>query len=817
MTRPAERGASARTLVQWLRTRTDEQLVDLLRRRPDLGLPAPADLTTLASRIGVRTSVQRAVDSLDAWRLRVLEALVLSVDADEGPVVERAVELLGGDARALPIRVAMNDLTELALTWGPPTAPQLTPFVVEALGPYPAALGRPAINLLRNSSDLVLAPVLRSLGEAPASQPRSGSTIAALLADPDHIAKLLAATDPDERAVLERLDAGPPVGLVRDAQQGLEDDDAPAPKRLIARGLLVAIDAQSVELPREVGLALRGAAALAAVEPEPPTIEALDRTPAEADRSGATAVLELLRLVESLADDWTQHPPAMLRTGGVGVREMRRTIRTLGIDEPMGAMVIELAAAAGLIAATNGITPTYLPTPEFDTWVRREPAERWATLAVAWLGMTRQPSLIGQRDERERLITVLGPDAERSTVANLRRTVLGLVASIAPGATPRSRDAVLARLAWESPRRATAQRKLADAILTEADQVGLTAAGGLTGYGRAVLSDALTAAINALTIALPEPVDHFVVQPDLTIVVPGPPTPAVGRELALVADLESVGGASVYRVTEASIRRALDAGASATRLTAMLGERSRTPLPQALTYLIDDAARRHGILRTAAAAAYLRCDDEALLARVLSERAVRELDLRLIAPTVAISSAPVTKILDILRNAGFAPAAEAPDGMVVSIAEEAPRAPIRSSSRLARLRPVADLDIHAIDLVRRIRAGDLTSEHERSSAIERARTAITGWEPGQPVPGVTSATTLGVLRGAIRAGVRIELGYVDSEGRTTHHWLLPISMAGGTLRGHDPVSKRLEAYQLHRITDVIVHDDDDDELDDDPF
>ena len=70
------------TLTEWLRSRTDAQLADLLRRRPDLALPAPADLANLASRLSVRTSVQRAVDTLNAFELRILEALVLVARPD---------------------------------------------------------------------------------------------------------------------------------------------------------------------------------------------------------------------------------------------------------------------------------------------------------------------------------------------------------------------------------------------------------------------------------------------------------------------------------------------------------------------------------------------------------------------------------------------------------------------------------------------------------------------------------------------------------------------------------------------------------------
>jgi len=61
------------SLVDWLRGRDDRQLGTLLRLRPDLALPAPPDISALASRISVRTSTQRAVDSLDAHALRALE------------------------------------------------------------------------------------------------------------------------------------------------------------------------------------------------------------------------------------------------------------------------------------------------------------------------------------------------------------------------------------------------------------------------------------------------------------------------------------------------------------------------------------------------------------------------------------------------------------------------------------------------------------------------------------------------------------------------------------------------------------------------
>ena len=784
--------ASASTLTEWLRGRSDTELAELLRRRPDLALPAPADLPTLAARLGVRTSVQRAVDGLNAFVLRVLEALVLSADTDQRSSVAAATRLLETDA-AQAVGGAVADLRALALVWGGGDQVHLATAVRESLGAYPAGLGRPAAVLLRQVPDASLAPVLRSLGLPPAAQPHAAAAIAEVLADPNRVRALIDECDQPQRDILDRLAAGPPVGVVRP-----RPGDTPPAVTLVMHGLLVALDGQTVELPREVGLQLRERP-LGPVAVDPTPIAVVERAPADLDRLGTTAVLEAVRLVDALADTWTAHPPAQLRSGGVGVRELRRTARDLGTDEATVALIAEVAVAAGLVNSTHSLEPVYLPTEEFDTWRRQGTATRWADLALTWLAMTRQPSLVGQRGDRERMITLLSPDAERGTAPALRSHVLDTLAELAPGHAPRAGDEVLAHLAWREPRRANNQRPALAAILAEADLLGITAAGGLTGYSRTLRSGSRAVAEQVLTGALPEPVDHFLVQPDLTIVVPGPPTTDLAAELALAADLESTGGASVYRITEASVRRALDAGRSGAQIAALIAQRSRTPVPQSLSYLIDDLARRHGTLRSGVASSYLRCEDEALLARVLSDRAAAPLQLRRIAPTVVISPASVGDVLDVLRDAGYAPAAESPEGEVIALGVDPPRAPARQPVRSVRPRtdPVANL----ADIVKRIRSGDalteMTTRHTPASRL------------AQQVPGVTSAATMGLLREAIRAERTVLIGVAESDGAASRHVLIPISMAGGFVRGHQPGRDGLVSFPLHRISAATIVDDGD--------
>jgi len=794
------RSSAPHTLTEWLRGWTDAQLLALLRRRPDLALPAPVDLSMLASRASVRTSLSRALDSLDAWTLRVLEVLVcLGPDASLADVQSWFDPALDADVRA-----GVDRLQDWALVWGPPDRLRPVGTVREVLGPYPAGLGRATADLYAAVNDIALAPLLRRLGLPPSTQPRSGSSAATAILQ--QLDELLADCCEDERSILQRLAGGPPIGALRNAVAGLHlgaDADNPA-RGLLDRGLLVPIDNHTVELPRELGLALRSQPA-GDVLPEPAPIEVIERGTSVIDGGGSTQVLETVRLVELLLNQIAADPPGQLRAGGLGVRELRRLSRTLDIGEQLTALLVEIAYESGLLSSSSNTDPAYLPATEFDTWLRRGTAERWVQLATAWLSMTRLPGLVGARDERDKTIAALSADVERHSAPALRLQLLGLLAELAPGLAPAADEQVLGRLSWRAPRRASASGRIAGTMLGEAATLGLTGYGAITGYTRAMLDGAQTGAahaganaVNALTAALPDVVEEFLLQPDLTAVVPGPPAPELQRELGLVADLESTGGAAVYRIGPVSVRRALDAGRTGSDLQHFFSARSRTPVPQALQYLINDVATQHGRLRTGTATSYLRCDDEALLNRVLAGPGLDNLGLVRIAPTVVISSAAISTVLDRLRRAGFAPAAESSDGAIVNLAADAPRVPARQHSRIARVRASAVGDAQLTEVVNRLRASE-----RLAAAVLNSASRVS-----QQVPGVTSASILELLRTAVREELTIAIGYVDDTGTPSQRRLLPISLGGGMIRGHDPEDGRLRSYPLQRITTVSLLDSD---------
>jgi hypothetical protein len=260
-----------------------------------------------------------------------------------------------------------------------------------------------------------------------------------------------------------------------------------------------------------------------------------------------------------------------------------------------------------------------------------------------------------------------------------------------------------------------------------------------------------------------------------------------------MADVESSGGATVFRFTEGSVRRALDAGRSAAECHAFLQSISRTPVPQPLTYLVDDVARRHGRLRIGAASAYVRCDDPAVLDELLAGRGTDSLRLRRLAPTVAVSQTSADLLIERLRGLGLAPAAEAGDGTVVVSRPGERRTGPRSLPQRMLSDPPSPSPTVAASIVRAVRAA------ERGS---RRGPATRGPGLGTEVPRTAMAETLTVLRSATESGTSVWLGYVDNDGVAGDRIVDPVTLTGGQLTAYDHRTDTVRQFAVHRVTGV---------------
>ena len=747
---------AARSFADDLRARSDDELAALLLARPDLTRPAPADITSLAARASTRASVQRALEHLDGGALRLVEALLV-VGADG------AAAALGASKKA--VEQGIRELWAKALVWRASDGWRTARAVGEILT-HPAGLGRSTAELVTHPSTLALSPTTT----------------------PDEVADAEARLTDRARAVIEQLRWGSArASFTTPALRAVRDE-------LVRAGLMVALDGDDAVIPREVGLALRGGR-LSREPWAPPQPEPRHVDQADADTAAAGEVLDLLWRLDDVAAAWDEEAPRVLRTGGLSVRDHRRLAARLDASSELTAFVLEIGHAAGLFASDGEIDATWRPTDLYDEWTTWSPARRWAALALAWRDTVRAPGLAGQSVDGT-LVNVLGKDAAWPLMRARRRDVLDVLAALPAGSAP-TIDGVEALLRWRRPLRLPAGAPThADVVLREAAWLGVLGRGALTSAGRALLAaDPSSAAdveavTTAMSTALPEPVDQVMLQGDLTAIAPGPLAEEAATFMRRAADVESRGGATVFRFSDASLRRLLDHGVSSAEALELLRRHSMTPIPQALEYLLGDVARRHGHVRVGSVSSYVRSDDEAALDALVADTGLASLQLRRIAPTVCVSPMPAATLLDVLREHRHAPVAETSDGGVVVRAATVERAPTPS-------RRTTPVQVHTLD------AGEAEQLAGRLRAAEKDAVRPSEHDAHTRIPSCDPTVTLALLQDAAAESVPVWIGYVEAGGDIKRGLFRPASVTGGRVTGQlgdtSPVTR---TFSIHRITGV---------------
>lgn len=779
----------------WLRQLGPDGLADLLRRRPDaMAVPAPVSLGELAERLSTPRSLAAVLRRLNRPTLQVAEALAALGGRAGRPVLDRLLGAATADARAA-VTAALQTLWAHALLLRSGDEPQLVPAVVGAW-PRPLGLGIPLASGLANRTADDLRSVARNLGVKPAGRKADIlDQVHTVLCDAEKVRAIVAAAPADARDLLATAAAGGEVEAdhIYYAPYNRAPYNRPVtPKAWAsARGLLMRTSDWGGELvmPAEIALAVRGPAYTAPFDPTPPPVPRSPAEPAATARAAAAAGAAAVRLVGDLLDLTGRTPLPTLRTGGIGLRELRRAAKSLGSAEPDLRLAVTVAVHAGLLSLADGYAA---PTAGYDTWRRQEPASQLSTLLAAWWRSPSTP-LAGTGSVK--------PDEAEPGTAELRAALIAAAAE-PPSTTVDDPGALAALAVWRQPHSfgdpATAVER-AVACWQEAALLGVTGADAVTDVGRALCAgaDDLTGALGDIGTT-----QHTArIQADLTAVVAGSPHPDLTALLDLAADPETRGVARTWRFSPATVRRALDAGHTADTLLAALTAATTGQLPQPLRYLVTDVARRHGAVRATAVACCLRSDDTTLLGEIAADRRLRALGLRPLAPTVLAATATLPDVLAALRKAGYAPVAEADDGTPVLERAAAHRAPTKTP-------PAQRTTVSA-----KPRKAKRRTDHVMPDAAGLARTLLSAPDevliPTSPsletvrmVATNLTTSEARILAHAIDHHQPVTINYVNQAGNPSRRTLDNLELAGSSLWAWCRLREDQRWFNLQRIVAV---------------
>jgi Helicase conserved C-terminal domain len=477
----------------------------------------------------------------------------------------------------------------------------------------------------------------------------------------------------------------------------------------------------------------------------PAALEAVSESDARfVDRGAGDRAFATLSAVTELLYSLRDEPARRLSRGGVALPDVRRLATVVGVEADEIELLLDIAARAGLADAGA----EWSPSSAAAGWLTSSRLERWSVLARGWL---------------ERL-----PDELHELLRQRAHAVWG--------------QGLLDYLGWLYPAGGAWIRERADQAAREAEQLGITGSSTPSSPGTALLLHGPEAATTAMSALFPAEVDKVYLQPDLSIIAPGPLLAAIDERLRAVAEAETRGLASSYRVTAASVTRALTAGETVPAIREFLSGISLTGIPQPLDYLLNDTASRFGTLRVgsldpgalgpdaveAGAAAYVRSDDVALLSRLVVDPNLAPLALRRAGEHRVVTRFDATVLFWTLADAKYPVVAEDETGGIIALRRE-----------------------------RRAGGGMTSTEDTASILVQRVR-AVAAGEP--ELSG--TAWLARQLELAIRNKLTVTVTVLLPDGNPAEYLLEPAALAGGRLRARDRRADIERTLPLASITAV---------------
>lgn len=541
-------------------------------------------------------------------------------------------------------------------------------------------------------------------------------------------ASILDALAPLPRAVLELLASGESVESA-DADHALHES-----VRLARRLVLIDRDGRPFGAVAEVASRVledaptgdgSGGLRTAASRDDDP---AVDADAAERATAAVLGVHELLDILRGSRVRWRAR-------GGIAVADERRLTAELDPQHADVGQLAQFALDAGLATTESDLL---LPTDDAAAWAGLSAHERWSRLVEGWSAALPHP-LASVVVDRPALLAV-----ESDLLEALRAAYPAVSADVL---------------------------RAAPAAMSAAEALGLVASGRPTSLG-AALSGA--ADPSAFAASFPSPVEQVYLLDDLSVVSPGPLDPALDARLRDLATVESRGLATTYRISRASLDRALSAGETEERMRNLLARISLTGVPQALDYLLREAAAAHGRLRVESVdgETLIRADDPRLTEQMSVDQSLSPLRLeRLDGATLATSRAR-DAVYWLLVDAGYAPSAW-DDGHEVPL----------SRARIAHPTPPT------------------SSTRAPAEGVQLASRLLAATSP---LTDDTSAWNTRELERALRAREHVRLGVRMPDGSRREIVALPLGLSGGRLRFSDTAAGVERTVPVRSIDDVTA-------------
>lgn len=422
-----------------------------------------------------------------------------------------------------------------------------------------------------------------------------------------------------------------------------------------------------------------------------------------------------------------------LARGGIALPDAKRLAAAMGVELERVTELTEIASRAGLVALDDG---RWMPTGSSDEWLVESYGERWSLLAGAWL---------------ERLPTDI-----RSILASRAGATWG--------------DRLDEYIAWLFPAGGDWMHERVRTYTRDAELLGITAAHVPSTPGTALLSSGTAAAAGAMHDLFPPVVEQVYLQHDLTIVSPGPLAPRLDARLRRMADGEGSALASTYRVSTASLYRAMANGETGTSVREFLESISLTGIPQPLDYLLAEASARYGLVRVGErddGRTIVTSTDDTLLRTLAVDQGVTHLRLSRDGAGL-VSSVSRDVVFWTLSEARYPVAAQGRDGQIVVL-----------ERRHARRVGSAVGASSSTSLVEKLRLGSSTDPQENDRA----------W--------LTRQIDLAIrAKGALTVTVQLP------DGSSVDYQLEPASVASGRLRARDRRADIERTLPLSSITAV---------------